>query len=359
MIDRDRLLATFLSLLQISSETGAEADIVREVLFRLTSLGLRPRTDAAGNIIAVSPGDGGPYLVNAHVDTVMSTRGLKVILQNDVVQTDGLTILGADDKAGVAAILEVVQCLVEGALPHTGLELVLTVGEEQGLLGAKVLDFGHLSSREGVCVDSSGPVGTIVTKAPSQAFIDVRVTGRAAHAGLAPEQGISAVVAASEAIARMRLGRIDEETTANVGTIVGGTSRNIVPERVGLKAEARSRDEAKLRDQIEHMRTAFEEAAARHRATAVVDVSEAYRGFDISPDEPIVHRVVVAAKSVGITPRLQATGGGSDANVFNQHGIKTVNLGAGYENAHAPTERIAIDELVRCATLLLAVFTLR
>ena len=355
MVNRERLLNTFLSLLEIDSESGSERDFAAAVVSRLQSLGLRPLIDAAGNVMAAMTGPGGPYLVSAHVDTVMSTRGLRVLVQEGIVKSDGLTILGADDKVGVAAILETVQCLLEREIEHPALEIVFTVGEERGLLGSKALDFSQISARQGICLDSSGAVGTIITQGPSQVDVDATILGRAAHAGLAPELGISAILVASEAISRMPLGRIDDETTANVGIIRGGAARNIVPEKVEVTAEARSRDEGRMQVQAAHMVAAFREAAARHGAQADVTVTEAYRAFNLSPDEPIVHRVMSAALSLGIEPSLEATGGGSDANVFNQHGIMTVNLGVGYENAHSPTERIAIDDLVRAADLLLAV----
>lgn len=355
MINRERLANNFLASLEFESESGSERMMAQMVAARLQGIGLPMRTDVAGNVVAVMPGIGGACLICSHLDTVTSTRGIKVLVQNGIVSTDGLTILGADDKAGVAAILEVVECLHETGADHRTLELVFTVGEERGLLGAKALDYGQITAREGICLDSSGPVGTIITQGPSQVMIDVTIHGRAAHAGISPELGINAIVVASEAIAGMRLGRIDEETTSNVGVIHGGTASNIVPEKAEVKAEARSHSEAKLQAQTEHMKEAFEEAAARHGAKANVAVKPAYRGFKLDPDGSVVQRVVAAARSMGIDPLLKATGGGSDANVFNEHGIKTVNLGVGYENAHAPSERIALDELARVAALLLTV----
>lgn len=355
LIDKARLLATFRALLEIESPSGQEGGIASYVTADLAQVGGRVVADNSGNVIARFEGAGEPVLLNAHMDTVMPTVGLKIVESDGRWCSDGTTILGADDKSGVAAILEAVRSLRERGLSHLPIEIVFTVAEEIGLVGAKALDYSLISARRGICLDSSGPTGTMMVAGPAQISIDATITGKAAHAGIAPEKGISAVVIASEAVAGMRLGRIDEETTANVGVIQGGTARNIVPEKATLLAEARSRDEGKLKAQVDSMVRSLEAAAARHGATAELKREYAYRAFNLSESDEIVRMVTQAAKSLGISVRLGATGGGSDTNIFNERGIKTVNLGLGYEDPHSPSENIAIADLVKAAELLCTV----
>lgn len=357
MLNRRRLLDTFYQLLRINSPSGEESTIAAHVAKLLTGLGASVRSDATGNVLAFFSGDGEPVLLSAHLDTVASTAGLVIVERDGVISSDGSTIVGADDKAGLAALLEAMSTTVENKLPHPPVEMVLTVGEEVGLLGAKALDFGSLRSRRGICLDSNGPAGTIIVQGPAQVLLNAAVQGKAAHAGVAPELGISAIVVAAEAISKMKLGRVDEETTANVGIISGGTATNVIPERVDLRAEARSRDEAKLRAQFQSMIQALEEAASRHGARAAVDVEYAYRAFKLSPREDLVRLVVDSCHDLGVMPELRATGGGSDANIYNEHGIVTVNLGVGYLDPHSIGERIAVGDLVGATGLLVQILS--
>ncbi|MBI2953905.1 MAG: M20/M25/M40 family metallo-hydrolase [Chloroflexi bacterium] len=358
LIDRARLLATLRKLLEIESPSGKEADVARYVVAELTAMGGKVVVDATGNVIARFAGEGEPVLLSAHLDTVLPTTGLRIVESDGKWRSDGTTILGADDKTGVAAILEAIRSLREKQVRHSPVEVVFTLSEEIGLIGAKALDCSQITARRGICLDSSGPVGTVIVSGPSQISLDITVTGKAAHAGMAPERGINAIAAAAEAIAGMHLGRIDEQTTANVGVIHGGTARNIVPEKATVLAEARSRDENRLRAQVDLMTRAFKEAAARHGAVADVSTEYAYRSFNLSQNDEVVHMVAVASKKLGIDVHLGAGGGGSDANVFNERGIKTVNLGIGYEDPHSPSEYVVIADLVRSAELLCAALSL-
>ncbi len=355
MPGRQRLLDTFYELLRIDSPSGSESGVAARVTALLAPLGASVRSDASGNVLAHFAGSGEPILLCAHLDTVAPTPGLVIVERDGVISSDGTTILGADDKAGIAAIVEAMRHLIENHLPHSPVEAVFTVAEETGLVGSKALDFGSLRSRRGVCADSNGPAGTIITSAPAQVQLSATITGKAAHAGLSPEAGISAIIVASEAISRMRLGRIDEETTANVGTISGGTATNVIPERIEIKAEARSRDESKLRGQYQSMVGELEKAANAHGATASIEVEYAYRSFKLSTQDDIVRLTSDACRAIGLTPRIEATGGGSDANIFNEHGIATVNLGVGYHDPHSVSERIVIEELVGVTNLLIQI----
>lgn len=362
MINQDRLVSTFLELVQIDSPSGHEEEIAQHLAAELSGLGLTVERDTTGNVIGRLAGEGPPILLSAHIDTVKPGRGVKPVINNGIITSDGATILGGDDKSGVAAILEVLRVLVERDLPPTKLapplEVALTVSEEVGLIGAKGLDLTSLRAKEGIVLDSGGPIGVIVVAAPSQNRIKAVVHGKTAHAGVEPEKGINAIVVASEAIAAMPLGRIDAETTANVGRIQGGTATNIVPDRVEIACETRSHDERKLAAQVQAMTEALEAAADRHGATVEVVLERSYSNFKLSQEDGIVQRAVAAAKALGLTPALVPSGGGSDANVFNAGGIATINISAGMDKVHTTEERLAVDDLVKCAGFLLAILRL-
>jgi tripeptide aminopeptidase len=363
-VDAQTVLDTFLRLVRIDSPSGHEAPVAAYLEPLIRDLGFDTRRDPTGNLIGVRPGRGAaagatPLILSAHMDTVQPGIGIKPRVEDGVVRTDGTTILGADDKAGITAILEALRVLDAGGAPCRPLELVFTVEEETGLTGAKGLDIAALRSRQAVVLDSNGPVGTIVNQAPASDHIEAVVTGRAAHAGVAPEQGINALVAVARALADMRLGRIDAETTANFGVIAGGAATNIVPERVELKGEARSRSEAGLRGQTEHMVSRLKDAAAALGATAEVSVSRAYGAIDVAPDSPLIADLSVALRACGLEPSLQPTGGGSDANILNAAGIEAVNLGVGYSGPHSVDEHIAVEDLVKVTQVVCALMMAR
>jgi tripeptide aminopeptidase len=358
MINRGRLVSTFLELVQIDSPSGQEEEIAQHLAAELKSLGLAVERDATGNVIGRLAGEGPPILLSAHMDTVEPGRGVKPVVANGTITSDGTTVLGGDDKSGVAIIMEAIQVLVEQDLPHPPLEVALTVSEEIGLKGAKGLDLATLRAQEGIVLDSGGPIGAIVVSAPSQEKIRAIVHGKTAHAGVEPEKGINAIVVASEAIAAMPLGRIDEETTANIGRIQGGTVTNIVPDQVEIAGEARSHNERKLEAQIQAMTEALQKAARQHKATVEIKVDRSYSAFRLSEEDGIVRRAVAAAKTLGLTPVLIPSGGGSDANVFNAAGIATINISTGMDKVHTTEERIAVDDLVKSAEFLLAVLRL-
>lgn len=358
MINQDRLMATFLELVQIDSPSGQEEEIAQHLATELMSIGLAAERDATGNVIARLAGEGEPILLCAHMDTVGPGRGVKPVVREGIITSDGTTILGADDKSGVAVILEVLHVLVEQGLPHPPLEIALTVSEENGLKGAKGLDLSGFRAREGVVLDSGGEIGTIIVTAPSHDKIRAVVHGKAAHAGVEPEKGINAIMVAAEAIAAMPLGRIDEETTANIGRIQGGTATNIVPDRVEIAGEARSHNEKKLEAQVQAMVGALKKAAERRGATVEISVERSYSAFRLTEEDSIVRRAMAAAKTLGLTPILMPSGGGSDANIFNAQGIATINISTGMEKVHTTEECIAVANMVKCAEFLLAILGL-
>lgn len=366
MVDAERLVNRFLQLVQIDSETKQERQICDVLHHLLQKMGLEVMEDdsaqetghGAGNLIACLKGKA-PHLPSllftAHMDTVAPGRGVKPQIREGYVVSDGSTILGSDDKAGIAAILEGLTVIRERGILCGDIKLVFTVGEESGLVGAKALSPRLIRADYGFALDSDGPVGDIVVAAPSQAKLDVTVYGRAAHAGVNPEEGISAIRVASEAIVKMPLGRIDRETTANIGRFEGGQATNIVCDKVRILAEARSLKEEKLTQQINVMEKCFHEAAQRWGTHCDVKVEVAYPAYRLSEEDQVVKMAMQAVRKIGRHPRLLESGGGSDANIFCSYGIPTVNLGIGYERMHTTSERIAITELVKAAELVVAI----
>ncbi|HJV45910.1 MAG TPA: M20/M25/M40 family metallo-hydrolase [Bacillota bacterium] len=367
MINPERLLQEFIELVQIDSETKYEREICNVLKMKLSEMGLTVVEDqsssrtghGAGNLIATLEGShpGDTIYFTSHMDTVTPGKGVQASVKDGYVVSDGTTILGSDDKAGIAAILEGIRTIKENNLPHSTIQIVITVGEESGLIGAKALQPDLLKAQYGFALDSNGKVGDIIVSAPTQAKLKVVVHGKAAHAGVNPEDGISAIQVASRAIMRMPLGRIDEDTTANVGIIEGGKATNIVCPRVDFVAEARSLIEEKMAAQIEKMKKALRDTAAEFKTQIDVDVKVMYPGFKLSEADLVVQKAIAALNKVGRKPRLLSSGGGSDANVISGFGIPTVNLAIGYEEIHTTSERIPVEELNKAAELIVGLAT--
>jgi tripeptide aminopeptidase len=351
MINNDRLLATFLDLVRIDNPSGDEAMIAAHIRGLLEALGLAVEEDAVHNLLARVPGQGEPLLLNAHMDSVAPCRGVRPLVADGVVRSSGDTVLGADDLAGVAAIIEGVRATLERGGPHRAAELLLTVQEEVGLAGAAAFDSSKLRARAGVTLDSGGDFGGITIAAPSQDSLHVVMTGRAAHAGVAPERGINAIVMAAHALAAMPLGRIDAETTANIGMIKGGDATNIVPERVELWGEARSHSQEKLSDQVGAMVAALEAAASAAGGSVKVEITHKYDAYRLAEDLPIVKQLATALRILGHEPKYQVSGGGSDVNILSQRGLQIANVSVGYRELHSTGEYIAVADLERSAEL--------
>ncbi len=366
MINRERMVQEFMELVQVDSLARQERQMADALKAKLTQMGLdvledkagEPIGGTAGNVIARIPGNvqGAPTLLfAAHMDRVTPGLGIKPQVKNDTIYSDGTTILAADDVAGIVQMLEAARVLKEQNLQHGDIELLFTIAEEGGLWGAKNIDHNLLKAEAGYFLDGGGDVGTIIPAAPAQSKIDVTITGRPAHAGLEPEKGVSAIQVAADAISHMTLGRIDEETTCNVGVIQGGLATNIVPETVQLKCEARSRNQAKLEQQVKHMVDEFQAAVERWGAKADIDVQASYPSMNLGEDDQVVQLAVSAVKSMGLSPALIPTGGGSDANILNGKGLPSIILGIGMEQVHSKEEFIRIDQLVAGAELVLAI----
>jgi tripeptide aminopeptidase len=351
-----RALSLFLELAGIPSPPGEERAVADRVTAELRSLGLDVDEDdtgaqtgsSIGNLycrLAPTNGSGTPLFFCAHLDTVPPQGPITPVVDEDVVRNAAGTILGADNKAAVVSMVEAIRRVVAEGRPHAGLELVLTPKEEVGLVGAKAFDSSRLAAKVGYVYDMAAPIGTVILAAPSARRIDVRFRGKAAHSGMAPEEGRSAIAAAARAIADFRLGRIDDETTANVGTITGGTARNIVPDWCSFGAEARSLDERKLADVVEEMLEISTFAASLAECDVETEVNEDYRAYRFKRDDAPVLLAVAAFERTGHEVRFETTGGAADANVFNERGLQCLNLANGMAEIHTPDEHIAVEDL--------------
>ena len=359
-------LACFLELAALPSPPGEERAVADRVLDYLGALGLEADEDDAGltvgssigNIYARLEANGGagePLFFCAHLDTVLPEGPIEPeVGEDEVVRNAAGTILGADDKSAVAAMLEAAARLVEDGRPHAGVELLFTPKEEVGLLGAAAFDQTRFAASVGYVYDHAGPIGEIILGAPFQQKLDVRFHGRAAHAGMYPEEGRSAIAAAARAIADLRLGRLDDVTTASVGRIQGGTARNVIPEWCTFAAEARSHDERKLADLVREMVDAVTFAASLEECEVEAQVSGLSRGYRFRRDDLPVRIAASALERVGREPSYILSGGGADANVFNERGLECLNLANGMTDIHTPDERIAVADLHEMVEVTLA-----
>jgi tripeptide aminopeptidase len=359
-------LDLFLELARLRTPPGEERAAADVVSRYLRDLALDVHEDGAGavvggdtgNLLARLPatdGAGGvPIVLCAHLDTVPPEGSIEPVLEDGVVRNAAGTILGADNKSAVASMLVAAATILRENRPHAGIELLFTPKEEVGLLGAFAFDHTRLEARLGYVYDQAAPVGQVILGAPTQRSLHVRYHGRPAHAGMVPEEGRSAIAAAARAIAELRLGRLDEQTTANVGTIGGGTARNIVPEWCSFEAEARSHDERVLADLVQEMLDSITFAAQATDCEVETRIEENYRGYRFRRDDVPVRLVDAALRRVGVEPSYALTGGGADANVFNARWLPCVNVANGMAEIHTPDEHVAVVDLDRMVDVTLA-----
>ncbi len=375
MINPERLAETFSRLVQIDSVSRNEAAICGELQNILDDIGAESFVDDAGKAVGGNTGnliarfrgsvDVPALMLNAHMDTVEPGNGVKPIYKEGVFTSDGTTILGADDKSAIAILLEVLTVLREDRIPHGPLEVVLTICEEIGLQGAKNLDLGRLIAQFGYVLDATDTSG-IVTRAPGANHLKFVVHGKDAHAGAAPEKGINAIAIASKAIADLTLGRIDQETTCNIGMIQGGVATNIIPSLVTVSGEARSHDPRKLADLTRSIVSAFETAvqdyvpqsAEAGRPRLEVEIVPDFTCTNIPEDHPVVILAMQAAQNLGRTLIPKITGGGADANVFFSKGIMTGVLGTGMRDMHTVREWVRLSDMVLTTELVLEIIRL-
>ena len=364
MVERERLLGEVVRLVQIPSLSRQEREVGEAIMAALRELGIEAEMDEVGaavggncgNVIGRLPGtaEAPALLLCAHMDTVGPGEGIRPRVEEGIIRSSGDTILGVDDKAGCAAMLEAVRVIRERGLPHAPVELLFTVCEEVGLLGAKLLDKGRLKARHGFVLDGASEVGSVVVHGPGHTVIEATIIGKAAHAGRSPEWAINSIQVASRAIAAMRLGRIDDETVANVGVIQGGTATNVIPERTFLRAEARSRDQVKLGAQVEHMVDLLHGTAEAAGAKAEVQAELAYPVFRVPEEAPVIALARQACEATGVAFSARKSDGGTDASMLNAAGLQTVPVGTGCYEPHSTDEYAAVEELVKLAEFVLA-----
>ena len=347
MANEERLVKTLIELIKIDSPSGEEDAMDAEVSSRLESLGLKVSHDAYKNVIAKLDGEGEPIMLSAHLDTVEPGRGITPVIDGSVLRSDGTTILGGDCKAGVAIVLEGLESALATNLANRAIEVIFTRHEEGGLVGAHNLDFSMVTAKKGIVFDGEGPPNRIILSAPSQNVVTAYITGRAAHAGLEPEKGISALLIASDILSRLPLGRIDEETTANIGRMEGGLKRNIIPEQAFLDGEFRSLSNEKLADMERKFRGVFDEVASMYPEASInLDITNSYQAYNIDPKSSAVEIIGKALAGMGLKMILESTGGGSDANVFIEKGITAIPVGIGVRDFHTTWETALISEVM-------------
>jgi tripeptide aminopeptidase len=371
MINVNRMADSFMELVRIDSVSREEGRLAAYLQNQLESLGAETVFDGSaaqtgsdtGNLIARINGSGGkvPLLFSAHMDTVEPGRGINPILKKGIITSDGTTILGADDKSAIAILLEMLRVLKESGASHPPMEFVFSTCEEIGLLGAKHLDWSLISARHGYVLDTRDPEG-LVTRAPSANRLKFTVVGRDAHAGSAPEKGINAILIAAKAIATLELGRLDAETTCNLGVIRGGDAINIVPKLVQVDGEVRSHDDRKLDEVTQRMIDAFKAAATSYPSQddsdlpyVTVDVHPDFKRTHIPDNHAVVRMAFRAAERLKRSIGLQVAGGGSDANVFFQRGIMTGVIGTGMTDVHSVREHVDLADMVKACEMVLEV----
>lgn len=361
-VNEERLFQEFIKLAEIPSPSLKERELADYLKSRLQGFGFSVEEDETaakiggktGNVLARLPGDERyPSLFFCcHMDTVVPADGVKVIFEDGVFRSEGDTVLGGDDKAGIAALLELLEMIKEQNQSHGMLEILLTVGEERGLLGSRNFDYGKLDADFGYILDSSGSPGAIITAAPAQNILNITVKGKSAHAGFEPELGVNAIRIASEVISRLPLGRIDEETTSNIGIIEGGKATNIIPDSVFIQGETRSLKREKLDDITSRIVKEFEQIKQIPGADCEIKVTMEYPEYRIDPKQYVIEFAAKAMERAGIKPRLESTGGGSDANIFNAAGLQAANLAVGMQKAHTTEEYLDSRDLVSVVQIL-------
>lgn len=356
MINKDRIIQQFTKLVSIDSVSLREREMCEYLAQQIKEMGYNPMFDGASkkingnsdNLIFKIDGqkDIPPIILMSHMDTVMPGEKKEAIIDGDYIKSKGNTVLGGDDAAGICVILETIQVLNENNIQHGDIYVVFTVAEEIGLLGAKNLDYTKINAKYGFVLDNGGAIGTVAVVAPSHITLDIEIIGKGAHAGIEPEKGISAIEVASFAISRMKLGRIDSKTTANVGVIQGGSATNIVCDKVNIKAEARSLEDKKLIEQIEDMKECLQVACERYGAKLKIEQKEEYKAYDITNSVEILNILKKGADEANLCLNLEITGGGSDTNILNSKGILACNISVGMDKVHTTSEQIKISDMV-------------
>jgi len=374
MIDPDRLALEFQNLLIIESPSKKEGKLAHYIADIFEALGYKCFFDRSaentgsevGNLIVKIPGTvpSNPIFFCAHLDTVGPCENPKIIFDKGIYRSDGRTILGADDKSGIVVLIEIAKVLKENIFPHPPIEFIFTTCEEIGLLGAKYLDYNLIDAKEGFVLDSENP-SEVINAAPSSYQFKIEIKGKSAHAGLEPEKGINAIHILSQILADLPFGRIDEETTMNVGIIKGGNYINIVPDYAEAKGEMRSHKEEKLLKLQNLLQNQFEKIVSsypvkdKNLPSGKIRFEKIFKGFNIPLNDPICKVVQKAGEKIGLNIVFKRKEGGSDANIFNENGLKCLILGTGMQKVHTTEEFIALKDLIITANLVLEIIKLK
>jgi tripeptide aminopeptidase len=359
-INRERLIKTFTELAGISSPSWHEKQVMDYLIKRFKKIGADCKPYRCGesyNLLIKISGDKSrtPILFSAHMDTVGPCENVKVIVTDTKITSDGSTVLGSDDKAAIAAFIEAFEYVKENGAPHGDIEILLSCAEEVGLKGIKGFDLSLLKSKFAFVFDSSGDIGRIIVKAPYHSNMKIKIKGRASHAGMAPEKGINAIRVLSEIISALPNGRIDDETTINIGIMSGGRATNIVPEEAVCDLEVRSIQKKKMIDVEKEVKRTVKSICSKYRAKASIKRDLEYEGFIVKRDDPISVIVSKAMKNIGLRPVFVSMGGGSDTNIINRSNIKAINLSCGMQKIHSIEEFIMIKDLVTVTKLVLSI----
>ena len=367
MINEKRLIKTFIELVKIDSESRREKKVADYIVKKIKKLGLKYTFDKSqkktgsdvGNLIIYkkSNNDKKTFVLSSHMDTVVPGNGIKPRIKNKYIESSGNTILGADDKSGLSIILEILEVLTEKKYPHVNLEVAITTCEEIGLLGAKYLDYKLLKSKSGIVLDSTSP-SRLVLKGPSSDYFSIQVNGIEAHSGINPDKGISSIKVASEIINKIKIGRLYNDTTLNIGKISGGSAINIVPGKTLINCEIRSHRESiinsilnKIKKDISKIEKKYKKV--NNKFSIKFKKERIYDSINISSKDEIVKRVLNASKEMKYKTEIVETGGGADANFFVKNGIKTVNLGTGMREFHTINEKLILKEFIMSANIVL------
>ncbi len=358
-INREGLISLFTDLVKIPSPSWHEQKVIEYIENYFMKGGIKTKRfkcKDSFNLLATIPGKSQKpaILFSAHTDTVVPCENVNPVITDKRISSDGTTILGSDDKSAIAMFMEAARVVKESGIEHGDIEILLTCAEEVGLKGIKNFDISKLRSRMAFVFDSGGSVGQVVIKAPYHSIMEITITGKAAHAGMEPEKGINAIKVMSEIIAALPNGRIDSETTINVGQVSGGKATNIVAEEAWFKLEIRSINKNKLADLEKKVKDIIVRITGGHRAKQKIIRTLEYNGYSIEKNHRISQITVNALNRIGIKHRFAVSGGGSDTNIFNGAGVKAINLSCGMQKVHTKNEYILIKDLVKGTELVLS-----
>ena len=354
-MNQKRIVDIFIDLISLDAISGREKPVADYIRHFLGELGATVIEDKAGkitggnsgNLIVFIPGQGRHLSTAfmAHMDTVQSTAGIKPVIHEGIITSDGSTILGADNRAGIAIILFTIEKLKKNTVNHAPLELIFTIGEETGLFGSINLDLSRVKSKTVFILDSSAAPGSYISKAASSYEFEVELIGRSSHAAVNPENGVNAIKMAGDLIQRLQLGQIDDQTTVNLGRIEGGSANNVVPENVHITGEVRSLNRQSIDQHLDNIECSLQAVSRQYSGIYNLNKTEAFPGYQLNENSPAIQKLHDCFKLVGLTPQPLKYRGGSDANILNSRGLQAINLGIGANKPHSYQESIRIADM--------------